>query len=217
MRLVSAFLASLVLASLLPRAANADSVDASLQDIERYLLLYSATGDERFLVRLDNLGTTFEQSLGQQKNAGALKDMWQLYRQALDRVRAAYSQPGVDLKVALAQTQEVAGLFDSFIIADKTAKTAPTLADDLRELALMEARQANRKLLGGLEEKDSSRIAQLQEAVEKQLNTLPAGPARDTLLSRWTYLRKAERSDGGTLLYAFNAQIEYLLAHLPKG
>lgn len=215
MRLVSALLASLVLASLLPRAANADTVDARLQDIERYLLLYSATGDERFLQRLDNLGSAFEQSLGEQKNAAALKDMWQLYRQALERVRAAYSQRGVDLKDALAQTHEVAGLFDDFIVSDKPAKATPTLADELRELALLEARQANRKLLGGAEQSEAARIAQLQGDVEKQLAALPDGPARDTLLSRWAYLRKAEKPEG-TLLYPFNAQVEYLLAHLPR-
>lgn len=216
MRLASALLASLVLAGLLPNAANADTADARLQDIERYLLLYSATGDERFLQRLDSLGKVFEQSLGEQKNAAALKDMWQLYRQTLDQVRAAYSQRGVDLKQALAQTREVAGLFDSFIIAEKQAQNPPALADDLRELALLEARQANRKLLGGAQSADAAQIVQLQANVEKQLAALPNGTTRDNLLSRWDYLRKAERPEGGTLLYPFNAQIEYLLAHLPR-
>ncbi|PJI46399.1 MAG: hypothetical protein CTR55_22685 [Pseudomonas sp.] len=45
----------------------------------------------------------------------------------------------------------------------------------------------------------------------ERLAALPAGASRDSLLSRWSYLRKAEKPEG-TL---FNAQVEYLLAHLP--
>lgn len=217
MRFASVILTGLLLTSLLPTAANASTANAQLQDIERYLLLYSATGDERFLQRLDKLGTEFEKSLDTQKNPTALKDMWHLYQQTLDQVRAAYSQHGVDLKTAVARTAEVAGLFDNFIIADEGTPATPTLADDLRTLALLEARQANGKLLGDGHAEDVERIAQLQANVEKRLTALPAGESRDALLSRWSYLRKSERPDGATLLYPFNAQIEYLLEHLPQG
>lgn len=214
MRYASALIASLLLTGLLPRAANADTSEASLRDMERYLLLYSATGDERFLSRLDNLGSSFEQQLAQQKNAASLQDIWQLYRQTLEQVRAAYSHKGVDLQQAVAQTQEVAGLFDSFILAREPASQG--LEDELRELALLEARRANGRLLGAGNEGDAARIEVLQERIGERLAALPAGASRDSLLSRWSYLRKAEKPEG-TLLYPFNAQVEYLLAHLPRG
>jgi len=214
MRYASALIASLLLTGLLPRAANADTSEASLRDMERYLLLYSATGDERFLSRLDNLGSSFEQQLAQQKNAASLQDIWQLYRQTLEQVRAAYSHKGVDLQQAVAQTQEVAGLFDSFILAREPASQG--LEDELRELALLEARRANGRLLGAGNEGDPARIEVLQERIGERLAALPAGASRDSLLSRWSYLRKAEKPEG-TLLYPFNAQVEYLLAHLPRG
>ena len=213
MRYASALIASLLLTGLLPRAANADTSEASLRDMERYLLLYSATGDERFLSRLDNLGSSFEQQLAQQKNAASLQDIWQLYRQTLEQVRAAYSHKGVDLQRAVAQTQEVAGLFDSFILAREPASQG--LEDELRELALLEARRANGRLLGAGNEGDAARIEVLQERIGERLAALPAGASRDSLLSRWSYLRKAEKPEG-TLLYPFNAQVEYLLAHLPN-
>ncbi len=214
MRYASALLASLLLAGLLPRAANADAVDASLRDMERYLLLYSATGDERFLTRLESLGPSFEQQLSQQKNAANLQDLWQLYRQTLEKVRAAYLQKDVDLQQALLQTREVAGLFDTFILAREPAPDG--LQDELRELALLEARRANGRLLGKESEGDATRIGELQELIGERLAALPAGASRDSLLSRWSYLRKAEKPEG-TLLYPFNAQVEYLLAHLPRG
>ncbi len=214
MRYASALIASLLLTGLLPRAANADTSEASLRDMERYLLLYSATGDERFLSRLDNLGSSFEQQLAQQKNAASLQDIWQLYRQTLEQVRAAYSHKGVDLQRAVAQTQEVAGMFDSFILAREPASQG--LEDELRELALLEARRANGRLLGAGNEGDAARIEVLQERIGERLAALPAGASRDSLLSRWSYLRKAEKPEG-TLLYPFNAQVEYLLAHLPRG
>jgi hypothetical protein len=213
MRYASALLAGLLLAGLLPRPANADVVDANLRDMERYLLLYSATGDERFLTRLDGLGQHFEQQLSQQKNATSLQDLWQLYRQALDQVRAAYSQKDVDLQRAVAQTRAVAGLFDTFILAREPAPQG--LEDELRELALLEARLANGRLLGKESEGDAARIGELQELIGERLAALPAGASRDSLLSRWSYLRKAEKPEG-TLLYPFNAQVEYLLAHLPR-
>ncbi|MCP1652133.1 hypothetical protein [Pseudomonas nitroreducens] len=213
MRYASALIASLLLTGLLPRAANADTSEASLRDMERYLLLYSATGDERFLSRLDNLGSSFEQQLAQQKNAASLQDIWQLYRQTLEQVRAAYSHKGVDLQQAVAQTQEVAGLFDSFILAREPASQG--LEDELRELALLEARRANGRLLGAGNKGDAARIEVLQERIGERLAALPAGASRDSLLSRWSYLRKAEKPEG-TLLYPFNAQVEYLLAHLPR-
>lgn len=213
MRYASALIASLLLAGLLPRAANADAIDANLRDMERYLLLYSATGDERFLTRLDRLGPNFEQQLSQQKNATNLQDLWQLYRQTLEQVRAAYSQKGVDLRHAVAQTREVAGLFDTFILAREPAPQGPE--DQLRELALLEARRANGRLLGKESEGDTTRIKALQELIGERLAALPAGASRDSLLSRWSYLRKAEKPEG-TLLYPFNAQVEYLLAHLPR-
>ncbi|MFJ3054240.1 hypothetical protein [Pseudomonas nitroreducens] len=213
MRYASALIASLLLTGLLPRAANADTTDASLRDMERYLLLYSATGDERFLTRLDNLGTSFEQQLAQQKNAASLQDLWQLYRQTLEQVRAAYVQKGVDLQHAVAQTREVAALFDSFILAREAL--TPGLENELRELALLEARRANERLLGKETGDDAKRIGELQERIGERLAALPAGASRDSLLSRWSYLRKAEKPEG-TLLYPFNAQVEYLLAHLPR-
>ena len=214
MRHVSILTACLLLAGLLPRAANADAVDASLRDMERYLPLYSATGDERFLARLDGLGPGFEQQLSQHKNAASLQDLWRLYRQTLEQVRVAYTQKNVDLQRAVAQTREVAGLFDTFILARDPAPKG--LEDELRELALLEARRANGQLVRRGHGEDATRIGELQELIGKRLAALPAGASRDSLLSRWRYLRKAEKPEG-TLLYPFNAQVEYLLAHLPPG
>ena len=45
----------LLLMQALPGTAPAETLDNTLQDAQRYLLLYSATGDERFLRRLERL------------------------------------------------------------------------------------------------------------------------------------------------------------------
>lgn len=220
MRLVPALLAGLLLSGTLAAAPAKGPTnlrtDPLLQDIERYLLLYAATGDERFLTRLNSLGAVFEKKLDGQKQAATLKDIWQLHQQTLEKVHDAYTKRGVDLRQALQQTRQVAELFDSFLQPAPGATQGPTLLDEVRELALLEARGANRKLLGELTAADGRRIAELQEEVQARLEALPDSPERDKLQLHWRYLRKAQTADG-TLLYPFNAQIEYLTAHLPQG
>ncbi|QRY79826.1 hypothetical protein JVX91_01540 [Pseudomonas sp. PDNC002] len=220
MRSFRPLLASLLLSNVLLCSAQAAQPatpaqynDPLVQDIERYLLLYSATGDERFLERLNSLGVVLEQKLATQDKAASLKDIWQLYQQTLVKVRDAYGKKGVDLKQAVKQTREVGDLFNTFLIAGSDPQ--PKLLAELRELALLEARKANGKLLGVATEKDTKRIGELQESVQQQLQALPANSDRDGLLMRWSYLRKTE-TDKGTLLYPFNAQIEYLTTHLPQ-
>ncbi|MBB4867936.1 hypothetical protein HNP46_006855 [Pseudomonas nitritireducens] len=218
MRSLSALLAGLTLSAVLCGHAAGAEPPASptsplLEDIERYLLLYSATGDERFLNRLNGLGTQFEQKLGEQKQAEPLRDIWQLYQQTLDRVQAAYREKGVDLKKALNQSQEVADLFDSFLVS---SPPPAGLASDLRELALLEARKANHALLGIEAAANQQRIEQLRSAITAQLDALPEEAQRERLLTHWNYLRQAQAASG-TLLYPFNAQIEYLSEHLPQG
>ncbi|MFV3412783.1 hypothetical protein ACQCLI_23215 [Pseudomonas nitroreducens] len=217
MRRLSALLSCLLLSTTAATALAGEperlTTDPLMQDIERYLLLYSATGDERFLTRLDNLGTTFADKLAAQRNATALKDIWALYQQTLAKVRDAYNKKGGDLPTAVRQTREVAQLFDSFLEAG--ADTSSKLHIDLRELALLEARKANGKLLGESADEESQRILALQQDIQSQLEAMPAGNERDALLMRWTYLRKAE-GPSGTLLYPFNAQIEYLTRYLPQ-
>ena len=220
MRFAATLFASLLLTGALSCAAVAADAtpqrnDPLLQDIERYLLLYSATGDERFLDRLNSLGVVFEQKLAVQDQATALKDIWQLYQQTLAKVKDAYTKKGVDLKLAVKQTREVADLFSAFLAPDAAA-TAPQPGGDLRELALLEARKANAKLLGAPSDAETKRIGELRESLQRQLEALPAGADREKLLMRWAYLRKTETADG-TLLYPFNAQIEYLSTHLPQG
>ncbi|MFV0456467.1 MAG: hypothetical protein ACK5NQ_16040 [Pseudomonas sp.] len=212
MRLISPFLAGLILASTLVQAANTTSIDTYLWDIERYLLLYSATGDERFMVRLNELDTAFKQRLKAQKNASALEDMRLLYLQELKRVQEAYLHSREDLESSVAKLLEVIGLFDSFIIEDRLEEETSTLTDDLRQLALLEARQANNKLLGATQEDNGMRITQLQDKIEAQITALDH---RDPSL-RWTFIRKSQRPNGDTLLFIFNAQIEYLINHLDK-
>ncbi|WP_447753660.1 hypothetical protein [Pseudomonas nicosulfuronedens] len=219
MRIVSALLASLMLTGALTCTAPAAEASARqsaplLQDIERYLLLYTATGDDRFLVRLDSLSVVFESQLDAQKQAKALKDIWQLHQQTLKKVRDAYSKKGIDLKEALRQTREVAELFDSFLMS--TPDNAPTMIGELRELALLEARGANRKLLDEPLTTDSRRIDTLLTSLQGHLDALPDSPERTRLLAHWAYLRKSQVA-AGTLLYPFNAQIEYLSSHLPQG
>lgn len=218
MRFVYALFAGLMLTGALSgpvsaTEASARQTDPLLQDIERYLLLYAATGDDRFLTRLDSLGVVFESQLGEQKQARTLKDIWQLHQQTLSKVRDAYSKKDVDLKEALQQTQEVADLFDSFL--GNTSDSAPSIRGELRELALLEARKANRKLLGEPSTAQSERIEALCASLQSHLEALPDNPARDSLMAHWTFLRKSQAA-GGTLLYPFNAQIEYLSSHLPQ-
>ncbi|MNP34479.1 hypothetical protein D3C76_1277680 [compost metagenome] len=184
-------------------------------DIQRYLLLYSATGDERFLARLDGLGAVFEEGIAAQKNANTLADIWELYRHTVGKVRDAYTIKDADLKRAVAQTQEVSALFDAFILESDKADQSPSLADNLRHLALLRVQQANREVLG--ESPDDGRLDSLYAEIDRQLDSLPAGDAQassrnERLKKRWQYLRMA--ANGGQL-YPFNAQIEYLLAHLP--
>lgn len=218
MRSIPVLLAGLLLSSALSctaltAQASARRTDPLLQDIERYLLLYAATGDDRFLVRLDSLGVVFESQLEGQKQAKALKDIWQLHQQTLLKVREAYSRKGINLQQALQQTREVAELFDSFLAS--SSDSAPSMIGELRELALLEARGANRKLLGEPSATDSQRIEALRTSLQSHLEALPDTPERNRLLAHWAYLRKSQAA-GGTLLYPFNAQIEYLTTHAPQ-
>ncbi|WP_312254889.1 hypothetical protein [Stutzerimonas nitrititolerans] len=211
MRLISIFLAGLILTSALAQAAKTTSIDTYLWDIERYLLLYSATGDERFLVRLDELDTAFKQRLEAQRNANALKDMRLLYLQELKQVREAYFNSREDLEGSVAKLLEVIELFDNFIIEGRLTEETSTLTDDLREIALQEARQANSKLLN-IAQDNGARITQLQNKIEIQIETLD-----DRNISlRWDFIRKSQRPEGNTLLFIFNAQIEYLINYLGK-
>ncbi|MNZ14072.1 hypothetical protein D3C78_309880 [compost metagenome] len=185
-------------------------------DIQRYLLLYSATGDERFLERLNTLAPEFEEGIATQKNAATLKDIWGLYLGAVEKVRDAYTSKDIDLRKAVSEAQEVSALFDSFILED--TETAPqSLADNLRRLALLKVLQANSELLG--QSQNDDKLNTLSSEIENQLDTLSvcaeeAPQQCETLKRRWQYLRLTG-STGHLLLYPFNAQIEYLLSRLP--
>ncbi|MBO3276906.1 hypothetical protein [Pseudomonas schmalbachii] len=221
MRRILFSLCSLLAFTLLgyPVASTAEPLppNAVMVDIQRYLLLYSATGDERFLARLDALGPIFEEGISGQRNAASLRDMWGLYRGTVEKVRDAYTSRDVELKSAVSQAREVSALFDAFILVDAGRKRPPSLTGNLRRLALLKALQANRELLG--ETQDQAELDSLVGAIGKQFDDLPNGD-RDAsrqhgmLQKRWQYLLLTSNA-GHTLLYPFNAQIEYLLAHLP--
>ncbi|MDF3935545.1 hypothetical protein [Pseudomonas citronellolis] len=204
-----------LLAVIAPGAAFA-SFDTTLQAAQRYLLLYSATGDERFLLRLENLDARFQAQVDAQGNSATLRDVWELYGETVRRVADGYISSGRALREALAQALEVSALLQELRIDTPAAGGAAGLADNLQRLALLQARIANRRLLGeevgGLQE----RIAGVRDTLEAQFAALPSTPEGEAMRARWRYLRLTERPTG-TLLYPFNAQVEHLLERLGDG
>lgn len=210
-RLILSLLLSL-LASL-PTAALADRFDATLQAAQRYLLLYSATGDERFLKRLERLDEAFQGLVAEQHNGETLQDIWSLYGETVAQVQSGYEKSGPALREALAQALEVSALLQEFRLQPDAAPAEASLAANLQRLALLQAKRANQRLLG--EDTDTLRgtIADLQQTIETQFAALPDTAEGEAMRARWRYLRLTERP-AGTLLYPFNAQVEYLLEKL---
>ncbi|MEL7936703.1 MULTISPECIES: hypothetical protein [Pseudomonas] len=212
-RLVLSLLLSLLVT--LPGVARADDLDATLQAAQRYLLLYSATGDERFLKRLQRLDETFHAQVAEQRNGETLQDIWSLYGETVERVESGYEQSGPALREALAQALEVSALLQEFRVQLPPPGEA-SLAANLQRLALLKAKRANHKLLGADDGSLDEQVADLREAIGAQFTSLPDTPEGEAMRARWRYLQLTERP-AGTLLYPFNAQVEYLLHKLEEG
>lgn len=205
-------LAALLLPGLSLGAANQTAL--ILQDAQRCLLLFAATGDEHFLRPLPTLADGYEKQLADQPGANALPlwNLWLLHQKAVDDARAHYSPGSPQLQNAVRQGAAAIDQLPKFL-PEAPDGEVPTLANNLRQLALLEAQGANQKLLGGDEPARRKAIAALQQRIEEQLAARPATPENEALRSHWRYLRLSEH-ESATLLYPFNAQLEFLLARL---
>lgn len=190
------------------------AIAGTLMDAQRCLLLFAATGDEHFLGLLPRLTDRLDKQLADQPGANAMPlwNLWLLHQQAVASARAHYAPGGPQLQAALRQAESVVAQLPTYL-PQVQAGTTPELSDDLRELALLEAQNANQKLLEGDANKRREQIARLQRNIDLQLSARPASAETESLRTRWRYLRLTER-ENGTLLYPFNAQLEYLLTRL---
>lgn len=215
-RLSSLFRNLLLAALTLPGLSLAAGNETAyiLQDAQRCLLLFAATGDEHFLRSLPSLAERYEKQLADQPGATAMSlwNVWLLHQKSVADARAHYAPGSPQLLDAVRQAGKAVDLLPRFlpVVQDETP---PTLTENLRQLALLEAQGANQKLLGGDEQARREAIAGLQGRIEEQLTALPASPENEALRSHWRYLRLSEH-ESATLLYPFNAQLEYLLARL---
>ncbi|MDF3935546.1 hypothetical protein [Pseudomonas citronellolis] len=195
-------------------AAGAPASEASLTDANRYLLLYSATGDEHFLVGLDAAGKRLEASLAQRQDADALRALWAGYQQGRQKLLADHAARKLDANAEMAQSLKLAEPLDAYLKAHPQA--TPDLADDLRQRALLTARQANlRKVDGTRADAEASDIKALDARIQQRIDALAkTDPAlSESLAKRWRYLQISQ-SNGKLLLYPFNAQIEAMLGQL---
>jgi hypothetical protein len=181
------------------QAAEAPGVEADLVDANRYLLLYSATADERFLDRLD---------------ATALRALWASYEQGRQQMLAEHAARKLDQNGEMARSLKLAEPLDAYLQAHPLA--TPGLADDLRSRALLTARLANlQKVDGPRAEAEAANVKALDERIQQRIDALAkSDPAlHDELDKRWRYLQVSQRN-GQQLLYPFNAQIEAMLGKL---
>lgn len=218
-RLLSPFRSLLLTALLLPnmgQAADQDSqkIAATLLDAQRCLLLFSATGDEHFLRPLPRLAERYEKALADQPGANAMTlwNIWLTHQQSVTEAKVYYAAGSPRLQNALQQAAKAVELLPKFIPLTQ-GDTPPTLADNLRQLALLEAKGANPSAIGGDAQARRETIADLQRRIDAELAARPVTPDNEALRSHWRYLRLTER-ESGTLLYPFNAQVENLLARL---
>lgn len=192
-------------------------LSVTLEDAQRCLLLFGATGDDAFLRPLPGLAKRYEQQLADQPASSSMTlwNLWLLHQRAVDSARANNAPDNPRLAAALREGGTAVGLLPNFLppVAAEADSPAPSLADNLRELALLEAQSANRAYLDDDEQARRERIGALQHSLDEQFGARPATPADDALRSRWRYLRLTERADG-TLLYPFTAQVDNLLGRV---
>lgn len=196
------------------QAAEAPGVEADLVDANRYLLLYSATADERFLDRLDATGKHLQAALGQRQDAAALRALWASYEQGRQQMLAEHAARKLDQNGEMARSLKLAEPLDAYLQAHPLA--TPGLADDLRSRALLTARLANlQKVDGPRAEAEAANVKALDERIQQRIDALAkSDPAlHDELDKRWRYLQVSQRN-GQQLLYPFNAQIEAMLGKL---
>ncbi|MBB2493429.1 hypothetical protein [Aquipseudomonas ullengensis] len=192
-------------------------VEPNVLDMERFLLLYRATGDERFMQRLNQHGEQFQHAIAGRKDPNTLHNLWLTYQESAQRVHQAYAVRELDLDSELDQALQVSGLFSAFLPQAETA-TAPSLADNLRQLARIKAALATQAATAS----GSLKASAISARIDRQLGALARSDAElyASIMPRWRYLQLTERN-GKTLLYPFNAQIEFILARLqaaePRG
>lgn len=189
--------------------------ESSMLDINRYQLLYSATGDDRFLERMGSAGKRFEASLQGRQDADALRALWSDYQQGSKKLLADLSAHKLNPQSEMAQSLKLSETFDAYLQAHPQT-AAPELADNLRTRALLTARLANlRKVDNSRADAEEQKIKALDASIQQQIAALAKANAAlsSDLANRWHYLQISQ-SNGKLLLYPFNAQIESMLGKL---
>ncbi|WP_339516298.1 hypothetical protein [Pseudomonas sp. RL_15y_Pfl2_60] len=216
MRVLRIAATALSLALVLPlsyaKAAASADIRSTALDVERYLLLYSNGGDERFWTQMSEAQNQLGEQVKAEKGAATLEGILSTYQDYAAKVHAAYHEKNFDLNTSLSQASEIFNLLDSFIPAD-TTNPPPRLSDNLRAFAVLSIRQDTPLAKAS----DQQAIDQLASDISAQIDALSTEnpKAYQKVPMRWKYLQTAQRN-GKPLIYPFNAQIEYMLTQLEK-
>ncbi|WP_339490753.1 hypothetical protein [Pseudomonas sp. EL_65y_Pfl2_R95] len=201
---------SLILPLSFAHADTSANIRSSVLDVERYLLLYSDNGDERFWAQMSKAENQLSEQIKTAKSAVTLEAILYTYQEHAGDVRAVYSKKTHNLGTALNQAFEILELLDTFLPADHSG-SPPGISDNLRTLAVLDIRQDTPLATAS----DRETIDSLTRFISSQIDSLASDHPKiyPQVLQRWKYLQTAQR-DGKTLLYPFNAQIEYILTKL---
>ncbi|CDF86501.1 hypothetical secreted protein [Pseudomonas knackmussii B13] len=206
-------LALLTLLGAQAQAAAPVSSQASLIDANRYLLLLSATGDERFQTYMENTGKRLDASLAANQDP-ALRELWSNFQQGSRKLVGSFATQKLTAQQKMSQSLALEEPVTAYLKAHPQA--TPTLADNLRLRALLAAREANLRSADPKQaDAEAEQIKALDAGIQQQIDGLAkADPTLHADLSnRWHYLQVSQKN-GKLLPYPFNAQIDAMLGKL---
>lgn len=206
-------LALLTLLGAQAQAAAPVSSQASLIDANRYLLLLSATGDERFQTYMENTGKRLDASLAANQDP-ALRELWSNFQQGSRKLVGSFATQKLTAQQKMSQSLALEEPVTAYLKAHPQA--APTLADNLRLRALLAAREANLRSADPKQaDAEAAQIKALDAAIQQQIDALEKSdpPLHADLSNRWHYLQVSQKN-GKLLPYPFNAQIDAMLGKL---
>lgn len=206
-------LALISLLSAQAQAAAPVSSQASLIDVNRYLLLFSATGDERFQTYMENAGKRLDASLAANQDP-VLRDLWSNYQQGSRKLIGSFATAKLTAQAKMSQSLALEEPATAYLKAHPQA--SPTLADNLRLRALLAAREANLRSVDPKQaDTEAEQIKALDAGIQQQIDALEKGDPtlHADLSNRWHYLQVSQKN-GKLLPYPFNAQIDAMLGKL---
>lgn len=206
-------LALLTLLGAQAQAAAPVNSQASLIDANRYLLLFSATGDERFQGYMENAGKRLDASLAA-NNDPALQELWNNFQQGSRKLVGSFATQQLTAQAKMTQSLALEEPVTAYLKTHPQA--TPTLADNLRMRALLAAREANLRSADPKQaDAEAEQIKALDAGIQRQIDALQKtdAPLHTDLSTRWHYLLVSQKN-GKLLPYPFNAQIDAMLGKL---